>query len=106
MSSQRVDLKVKRPPPVLVRGSNGRIKQSKPTSRRSTSAPSGSKHQTVSPHSRIGSGSSSEDVVIAVMGVTGAGKSSFIAKVTGRSDIAVGHSLDSGKVFKISARFC
>jgi ribosome biogenesis GTPase A len=37
------------------------------------------------------------DVVIAVMGVTGAGKSSFIATVTGRKDIQVGHDLNSGR---------
>ncbi len=36
------------------------------------------------------------DVVIAVMGVTGAGKSSFVKKMTGRNDVYVGHSLSSG----------
>ncbi|KAL7272119.1 hypothetical protein RUND412_005089 [Rhizina undulata] len=36
-----------------------------------------------------------EDIVIAVMGVTGAGKSNFIRKITGREDIVVGHSLES-----------
>lgn len=38
------------------------------------------------------------DVVIAVMGVTGCGKSSFIKKVTGRSDVKVGDNLTSGKL--------
>lgn len=36
------------------------------------------------------------DVVIAVMGATGAGKSSYIQRVTGRRDILIGHSLASG----------
>ncbi|PMD31450.1 hypothetical protein L207DRAFT_441988 [Hyaloscypha variabilis F] len=35
------------------------------------------------------------DIVIAVIGMTGAGKSSFIASVTGREDIQVGHDLYS-----------
>jgi putative ribosome biogenesis GTPase RsgA len=35
------------------------------------------------------------DVVVAVMGVTGVGKSTFIKTITGRDDIAVGHSLIS-----------
>jgi ABC-type hemin transport system ATPase subunit len=39
------------------------------------------------------------DIVIAVMGVTGAGKSTFIASVTGRKDIQIGHNLYSGKFF-------
>ena len=39
-----------------------------------------------------------EDVVIlAVMGVTGAGKSTFIKNVTGRDDVIVGDDLESGK---------
>ncbi|KAF2174955.1 hypothetical protein K469DRAFT_703521 [Zopfia rhizophila CBS 207.26] len=33
------------------------------------------------------------DVVVAVMGVTGVGKSTFIKTITGRDDIAVGHGL-------------
>jgi putative ribosome biogenesis GTPase RsgA len=41
--------------------------------------------------------SQNADIVITVMGVTGAGKSSFIASVTGRKDIRVGHDLYSGK---------
>ena len=36
------------------------------------------------------------DVVIAVMGLTGVGKSSFIKNVTGREDIQIGHGLTSG----------
>lgn len=41
------------------------------------------------------------DVVVAVMGVTGCGKSSFIKKVTGRSDVKVGDSLTSGKLHSL-----
>jgi septin family protein len=37
-------------------------------------------------------------VVVAVMGVTGAGKSSFIRRVTGNDDVQVGHSLQSSKI--------
>lgn len=37
-----------------------------------------------------------DGVVIAVMGVTGAGKSTFVKSVTGRDDIVVGHGLLSG----------
>lgn len=36
------------------------------------------------------------DVIIAIMGVTGVGKSTFIKTITGREDIAVGHGLFSG----------
>jgi Fe-S cluster assembly ATPase SufC len=36
-------------------------------------------------------------LMIAVMGVTGAGKSSFIKTVTGRDDVGVGHGLRSRK---------
>lgn len=36
-----------------------------------------------------------KDIVIAVMGVTGAGKSSFIKRITGQ-DVVIGHGLDSG----------
>ena len=36
------------------------------------------------------------EVVIAVMGVTGAGKSSFIRSMTGCEDVFVGHGLSSG----------
>lgn len=42
-------------------------------------------------------GVQSSDVVIAVMGMTGAGKSTFIKSVTGREDIRVGHGLSSGQ---------
>jgi Fe-S cluster assembly ATPase SufC len=38
------------------------------------------------------------DVIIAVMGVTGAGKSSLISLITGRKDIAIGKGLRSGKM--------
>ena len=36
------------------------------------------------------------DVIIAIMGVTGVGKSTFIKTITGREDIAVGRGLFSG----------
>ena len=36
------------------------------------------------------------NVVIAVMGVTGVGKSTFIKNITGRKDIVIGHGLVSG----------
>jgi hypothetical protein len=42
---------------------------------------------------------STEEIRIAVMGMTGSGKSTFIKRVTGREDIQVGHSLNSGQVF-------
>ncbi|KAI0026129.1 P-loop containing nucleoside triphosphate hydrolase protein [Xylariomycetidae sp. FL0641] len=35
------------------------------------------------------------DLVIAVMGMTGSGKTTFISKVTGRTDLEIGHSLTS-----------
>ncbi|KAI1498125.1 P-loop containing nucleoside triphosphate hydrolase protein [Biscogniauxia marginata] len=35
------------------------------------------------------------DLLIAVMGMTGSGKTTFISKVTGRSDLEIGHSLTS-----------
>ncbi|KAK4163297.1 P-loop containing nucleoside triphosphate hydrolase protein [Cladorrhinum sp. PSN259] len=34
-------------------------------------------------------------VVIAVIGVTGAGKTTFVSKATGRSDLVIGHGIDS-----------
>jgi GTP-binding protein EngB required for normal cell division len=40
------------------------------------------------------------DIIIAVMGITGVGKSSFISTLTGRKDI-VGHDLSSGKSCQI-----
>ncbi|KAF3219833.1 hypothetical protein TWF679_010289 [Orbilia oligospora] len=41
-------------------------------------------------------GWSKENVVlIAVLGMTGAGKTTFISKVTGKSDLGIGHSLES-----------
>lgn len=41
-------------------------------------------------------GSSSQgDILIAVLGVTGAGKTTFISKATGRTDLAIGHGLTS-----------
>ena len=39
----------------------------------------------------------SDDKVIAIMGVTGAGKSSFVRAVTGDKSIEVGDALQSGQ---------
>ncbi|TGJ86323.1 hypothetical protein E0Z10_g2434 [Xylaria hypoxylon] len=36
-----------------------------------------------------------QDLLIAVMGMTGSGKTTFISKVTGRQDLNIGHSLTS-----------
>jgi Fe-S cluster assembly ATPase SufC len=36
------------------------------------------------------------EMIIAVMGVTGSGKSSFIRALTGKDDVKVGHGLESG----------
>ena len=41
-----------------------------------------------------------DEVIIAVMGVTGAGKSSFIRTVTGDSSVIVGDSLSSGTLIQ------
>jgi ABC-type hemin transport system ATPase subunit len=41
----------------------------------------------------------SSNAVIAVMGMTGAGKSSFIKEVSGRKDIVIGHKLSSGLAY-------
>ncbi|GAP88263.2 putative p-loop containing nucleoside triphosphate hydrolase protein [Rosellinia necatrix] len=38
---------------------------------------------------------SGQDLLIAVMGMTGSGKTTFISKVTGRTDLNIGHSLTS-----------
>lgn len=46
---------------------------------------------------RAATGRDGDVVVIAVMGETGAGKSSFIKLVTGRNDVKVGETLSSGK---------
>lgn len=40
--------------------------------------------------------SSKEDIIIAVMGVTGAGKSTFVSLLSGE-DIEIGHGLQSCK---------
>jgi hypothetical protein len=47
-------------------------------------------------HSQKSARRDGEEVVIAVMGPTGAGKSSFIQCVTGRKDVRIGHTLSSG----------
>jgi ribosome biogenesis GTPase A len=39
---------------------------------------------------------SKAEVVVAIMGLTGAGKSSFIQTVTGNRDVGIGHGLNSG----------
>jgi ABC-type hemin transport system ATPase subunit len=43
-----------------------------------------------------GEAAEAEEVKIAVMGVTGSGKSTFIRTMTGDLDICVGHTLQSG----------
>ncbi|KAI1274659.1 P-loop containing nucleoside triphosphate hydrolase protein [Xylaria sp. FL0933] len=40
-------------------------------------------------------GGQDRDLLIAVMGMTGSGKTTFISKVTGRQDLNIGHSLTS-----------
>jgi hypothetical protein len=45
--------------------------------------------------------SSSNDVIVAVMGVTGTGKSSFIRLVTGDDSIKIGEGLQSGRLLGI-----
>jgi ABC-type proline/glycine betaine transport system ATPase subunit len=44
--------------------------------------------------------SSNNEVVVAVMGVTGSGKSTFIRNVAENKAIYVGHGLDSGTKLK------
>jgi ABC-type hemin transport system ATPase subunit len=46
--------------------------------------------------------SPSNDLLIAVLGVTGAGKTTFISKATGRSDMEIGHSLASCMSIQVS----
>lgn len=43
-------------------------------------------------------------VIIAVMGMTGSGKSTYIKEITGREDVLVGHGLSSGTVFQLPTR--
>jgi ABC-type transport system involved in cytochrome bd biosynthesis fused ATPase/permease subunit len=40
-------------------------------------------------------------ILIAVMGCTGAGKSSFVRLVTGNNEVKVGHHLTSSKSLKL-----
>jgi hypothetical protein len=44
---------------------------------------------------------SSKDIIVAVMGVTGTGKSSFIRLVTGDNSIKIGEGLQSGRLLSI-----
>ncbi len=39
--------------------------------------------------------SGSSDILIAVLGVTGAGKTTFVSKCTGNSDLVIGHGVES-----------
>ncbi|KAG9845925.1 hypothetical protein KCU98_g6587, partial [Aureobasidium melanogenum] len=48
---------------------------------------------------------SADDIVIALMGVTGSGKSTFIKRVTGREDIQIGHELTSSTLECKAYRF-
>jgi GTPase Era involved in 16S rRNA processing len=43
--------------------------------------------------------SSTDEVVIAIMGVTGSGKSTFINNITKNKAVYVGHGLESGKEY-------
>lgn len=43
-----------------------------------------------------------EEVVVAVMGVTGSGKSTFIRTMTGNLNVHVGHGLESGTYILLS----
>ena len=52
-----------------------------------------SRWQAITGHS---SQSKEQDVVIAIMGATGSGKSTFIKTVSGRNDVVVGNNLSSG----------
>jgi hypothetical protein len=52
---------------------------------------------TPQPKQRPKKRSITREVVVAVMGVTGAGKSSFIRKVTGNDEVRVGEGLQSGE---------
>lgn len=42
-----------------------------------------------------------DDIIIAVMGPTGSGKSTFVQAVTGNSDVRIGHGLRSGVLLSI-----
>lgn len=41
-------------------------------------------------------------ILIALMGVTGAGKSSLINALMGKSDVKAGHSLESGRQYQLT----
>jgi 50S ribosomal subunit-associated GTPase HflX len=41
------------------------------------------------------------EIVVAIMGLTGAGKSSFIQTVTGNRNVRIGHELNSGVFLRI-----
>ena len=43
--------------------------------------------------------SGSSDILIAVLGVTGAGKTTFVSKCTGNSDLVIGHGVESCALF-------
>lgn len=51
-------------------------------------------------------GAGIDDIFVAVMGVTGAGKSTFIKRVTGREDIAIGHGINSRSQYRTCTDFC
>jgi ABC-type transport system involved in cytochrome bd biosynthesis fused ATPase/permease subunit len=73
--------------------------------RRDDSSPAGnSLSAKLQPFAESAMASQPGDVVIAVMGMTGVGKSSFIQRVTGRKDIRIGHSLSSGMSMRSVSR--
>ena len=43
----------------------------------------------------MGATSYTREALIAVIGVTGAGKTTFISRATGRGDLKIGHDIDS-----------
>lgn len=44
--------------------------------------------------------------LIAVLGVTGAGKTTLISRATGRNDLEIGHSLESCECFDLQQMYC
>lgn len=49
---------------------------------------------------------SSSDVVVAIMGVTGSGKSTFVSQLVGQENVVVGHSLQSGRPCRVPRSYC
>ena len=45
----------------------------------------------------------STPILIAVMGVTGAGKTTFVSRVTGETDLEIGHGLRSCTAHRLTS---